>query len=218
MEKAEKLSADLALQYHTVLTRVIEENNFGSRREGLNFVFAEFLRNEEKRNPQAENKEPFKQNSKESAPSIDLNTLLPCTHREIIPPQESDKNHIEYWCVFRRPCTPIQAKEIKHLQFCRSCQSQQYQLPASHSAETEADKPEPEPEQIKPVFTIPTQPNWNSKLANVVNHDGSKMCPYNTKPQFSLDCRCCKVREPEKFKQCVQLRALITINTQNKSF
>jgi hypothetical protein len=213
-EKFDRLNSDAYLSDLTLIEEIYAKLNLSSRKDVIRVLCNHYRGNSQSA---SEKTESSTLNSMDLVPTFDLTTLLPCNHREIVPPQESDKNHIEYWCVFRRSCIPIQAKEIKHLRFCRSCQSQQYQLPASHSAETEADKPEPEPEQIKPVVTIPMQSNWNSKYANVRKADGSRICPFSVDPKFPKQCYLCKLKERQKYEECVQLHALIAINAQNTS-
>ena len=128
----------------------------------------------------------------------------PCTHRVRI----DEKTGSEFWCVFRRPCTPVQQTKLKSIDVCSSCKAQEFALPAK----TKISESEQEPEQIKPVVSFPLQPNWNPKQANVRKADGSRMCPFYVDAKFHQHCYLCKIKERKKFEECVHIFQNIAMN------
>jgi hypothetical protein len=193
-KKDEQISAKLHYENFQLLKQIIEENNLSSQGAGI----AELCRvyREWKSQPHSE-----------PATVAANDADLPQCIRRV-----QDTKGV-YWCVFKRPCTPVQAKELKTLEWCKSCKAQEHGIPANapiatvepakageQPEESEEREAEDEPE-IHPNESIRNQ--WFVRDAK-----GAKLCPFpNVGKVQPHDCKRCQREVPRQAEKCTRLYA-----------
>ncbi len=200
-QKPVQITADWNYDDFQLLARIQEEGNLPSRREAIARICGGY------RNWQSQ---PHSESA--SVVEIDDADLLPCTHRVRV---IGKKGEPEYLCVFRRPCTPVQQTVIRGLDVCKSCKTQEYNIPAhapKAAKQEDAEKEETESADTTPLPIESTRSRWF-----VMESTGAMTCPFilNVKVYRAHDCKMCRKNYPEQAEKCnllyKQLQSKISI-------